>query len=196
MILYPRDYCRPHMFLFKLCYDSIKNCYSSDNVDAVHERTPLHRGTVVHNPPPQRSGFSGGFVSFFESSRGILFGFTNLAIFYLAAVVAFSFIFEEWTIIDSVYFATVTFTTIGEVGMCALIGPRTVILLIHTPQVTVILLPPLMEDACLPSCSVFTGSSFLDSLPALLEKRLSRLTMLLCRQSKIEQGSVSSVCSV
>lgn len=101
------------MFLFKLCYDSIKNCYSSDNVDAVHERTPLHRGTVVHNPPPQRSGFSGGFVSFFESSRGILFGFTNLAIFYLAAVVAFSFIFEEWTIIDSVYFATVTFTTIG-----------------------------------------------------------------------------------
>jgi Ion channel len=56
-------------------------------------------------------------VSFFDSSEGVLFGLFNLALFYLAAVIAFSFLWEKWTIIDSVYFATVTFTSVGEFGL-------------------------------------------------------------------------------
>jgi hypothetical protein len=41
-----------------------------------------------------------------------LFGLYTLS--YIAlAIVAFSFIFEHWTIIDSIYFATSTFTTVG-----------------------------------------------------------------------------------
>lgn len=43
-----------------------------------------------------------------------MFGLFNLALYYLAAVIAFSFLWEKWTIIDSVYFATVTFTSVGE----------------------------------------------------------------------------------
>ena len=36
-----------------------------------------------------------------------------LAIYFATAVLAFSFIFEQWTIIDSLYFAVATFTTCG-----------------------------------------------------------------------------------
>jgi uncharacterized membrane protein YccC len=36
-----------------------------------------------------------------------------LAVYLLISIIAFSFVFERWTIIDSMYFAVVTFTTIG-----------------------------------------------------------------------------------
>jgi hypothetical protein len=35
------------------------------------------------------------------------------ALYVLMAVIAFSFVFEHWTIIDSMYFAVATFTTVG-----------------------------------------------------------------------------------
>jgi hypothetical protein len=36
-----------------------------------------------------------------------------IAVYMGVAVLAFSFVFENWPIVDSIYFATVTFTTIG-----------------------------------------------------------------------------------
>jgi potassium channel subfamily K, other eukaryote len=39
--------------------------------------------------------------------------FLALAVYLLISIIAFSFVFERWTIIDSMYFAVVTFTTIG-----------------------------------------------------------------------------------
>jgi hypothetical protein len=80
----------------------------------------------VHHPPAQKKGFSMGFVSFFDSSAGVLFALFNLAIFYLAAVIAFSCIWEEWSVIDSLYFATITFTSVGETLMVKCLMPRPV----------------------------------------------------------------------
>ena len=37
-----------------------------------------------------------------------------LSTYVLIAVLAFSFVFEKWSIIDSVYFAVSTFTTVGK----------------------------------------------------------------------------------
>jgi hypothetical protein len=121
------------MFLLHSCLDSIQKCFSwshcdhhnrkdrdDDQIPIVDEHTPLERGAartvplVVHNPPTHKRGFSLGFVSFFDSSEGIVFGLLNLVLYYLAAIIAFSFLWEKWTIIDSVYFATVTFTSVGE----------------------------------------------------------------------------------
>ena len=124
----------PHtMILLRSCLDWIQKCFAwshcdhhnrknkdEDHIPIVDEHTPLERGTartaplVVHNPPTHKRGFSLGFVSFFDSSEGIAFGLCNLMLYYLAAVIAFSFLWEKWTIIDSVYFATVTFTSVGE----------------------------------------------------------------------------------
>jgi hypothetical protein len=112
------------MFLLKLCYGAMKECFappltSGSDVEA-NERTELTRGggrTTVVLPPSQqnnRRGFSAGFVNFFESKGGIIFACINLAIYYASSVLAFAFIFEpDWTVVDAVYFATVTFTTIG-----------------------------------------------------------------------------------
>mmetsp|Transcript_18878 Transcript_18878/g.31213 ORF Transcript_18878/g.31213 Transcript_18878/m.31213 type:complete len:366 (-) Transcript_18878:314-1411(-) len=111
------------MLLFNLCYDALKACFApsstspnNNDEEQANERTALRsRGTVVLPPSYNyRRGFSEGFVSFFESKRGILFGFANLAIYYASAVIAFAFILEtDWTVVDAIYFATVTFTTIG-----------------------------------------------------------------------------------
>jgi hypothetical protein len=40
----------------------------------------------------------------------------NLTIYILIAVIAFSYVFEHWTIIDSIYFAVNTFTTVGKLS--------------------------------------------------------------------------------
>lgn len=39
---------------------------------------------------------------------------TYLSAYLLVAVVAYCFVFEKWTVIDALYFAVATFTTVGE----------------------------------------------------------------------------------
>lgn len=72
--------------------------------------------TNVRTPliPIFHRGFSSGYESFVESRRGVFFGLFNLCIYYTISVVAFCFVFERWTFIDAIYFATVVFTTIGK----------------------------------------------------------------------------------
>jgi hypothetical protein len=57
-----------------------------------------------------------------------------LSTYIVIAVLAFSFVFEKWSIIDSVYFAVSTFTTVGKpaatCGVCMLCKGR---LLQHHP---------------------------------------------------------------
>lgn len=54
-----------------------------------------------------------GFFAFSSSQRDILWYSLYCFIYLTVAVVAFSFVFEHWSIIDSIYFAVTTFTTIG-----------------------------------------------------------------------------------
>lgn len=54
-----------------------------------------------------------GFVNFADSKAVINLCLMFILTYVLLATVAFSFIFERWSIIDSAYYATVTFTTIG-----------------------------------------------------------------------------------
>ena len=109
------------MSLFRYCTNSIHWLLlrwrdNHNGAAAVaSESTPLRhdRGATVVYPLAHKDGFSLGFVSFFDSSAGIMFALLNLAIYYASAVIAFSFTLEKWTIIDSLYFATITFTSVG-----------------------------------------------------------------------------------
>jgi potassium channel subfamily K, other eukaryote len=53
------------------------------------------------------------FTDYMHSKSMYTFCIVNLAVYILVAVVAYSFIFEDWPVIDSIYFACVTFTTVG-----------------------------------------------------------------------------------
>ncbi|KAI2507751.1 ion channel [Fragilaria crotonensis] len=86
------------MLLLRFFVDSIKEFFSDRrgvdrSFEYAHEGTPLghgggtvvHRsGTVVHHPPAQKKGCH-----------------------------CFSWIWEKWSVIDSLYFATITFTSVG-----------------------------------------------------------------------------------
>jgi hypothetical protein len=54
------------------------------------------------------------FVDFAHSYNALWLCLFNLGIYYSLAVIGFSFVFEDWPIIDSLYFSTVTFTTVGK----------------------------------------------------------------------------------
>ena len=78
------------------------------------ERAPSwFRQSFVYRPG--RRGLTTDFRGFaFESSRGALKLYALCCLGYISiSVIAFSFVFERWSIIDAVYFALVTFTTTG-----------------------------------------------------------------------------------
>jgi hypothetical protein len=58
-------------------------------------------------------GFSDHYIDYFESYKGRIFAGISLVIYLALAVFAYSYWFERWTVIDSLYFAVCTFTTIG-----------------------------------------------------------------------------------
>jgi len=57
---------------------------------------------------------TGQFTTFEDSPRALIGCFLAIVVYLVTAIVAFSLIFEpDWTFIDSLYFAVVTFTTVG-----------------------------------------------------------------------------------
>jgi hypothetical protein len=82
----------------------------SKSTDTIDESSSLLPTTATTR---KNFGFSSGFVSFFESTSGIRFAVFHVVLFYFVAIVAFSFGWEKWSIIDSLYFATITFTSVG-----------------------------------------------------------------------------------
>jgi hypothetical protein len=68
---------------------------------------------AVAEEPPSEGGLTAPYVCYDHSHWAIRSCLFNLAIYYSLAVVAFSFVFEKWPISDSIYFATVVFTTVG-----------------------------------------------------------------------------------
>lgn len=59
------------------------------------------------------SSLTGDFEDFSHSSKAISLCLLHAFVYYSCAVLAFSFLLDKWTIRDSLYYATVSFTTIG-----------------------------------------------------------------------------------
>ena len=78
------------------------------------ESTPLHTSRdfrAIH----LRTGptLTQDFTDFMHSKSMYTMCTLNLAVYLVVAIVAYSFVFERWSIIDSIYFACITFTTVG-----------------------------------------------------------------------------------
>lgn len=58
-------------------------------------------------------GLSAEYVNWFESTTALKYALGNFVAYLLVAVVGYSFVFEDWEIYDSFYFAMVVFTTVG-----------------------------------------------------------------------------------
>jgi hypothetical protein len=58
-------------------------------------------------------GLSAEYVNWFESTTAVKYAVGNFVAYLLVAVVGYSFVFEDWAVHDSVYFAMVVFTTVG-----------------------------------------------------------------------------------
>ena len=58
-------------------------------------------------------GLSAEYVNWFESTTAAKYAVGNFVAYLLVAVVGYSFVFEDWAVHDSVYFAMVVFTTVG-----------------------------------------------------------------------------------
>lgn len=61
----------------------------------------------------QELSFSQGYQSFEHSGKALRLCLYHLVVYFLLAAGAYSYVFEKWPLVDSIYFATVTFTTIG-----------------------------------------------------------------------------------
>ncbi|GAX21292.1 potassium channel subfamily K member 16 [Fistulifera solaris] len=81
---------------------------SDHPIDATEneESTLLRRSSYTPSLSDTYEGFEQSFTAF----QLCIF---HVICYYLIAVLCFSYFFENWTIIDSLYFATVLFTTIG-----------------------------------------------------------------------------------
>ena len=61
-----------------------------------------------------KSSLTSGFVDFASTPRAFQFCFVTILTYLAVSVIFFSFIFQkDWTVIDSLYFAVVTFTSVG-----------------------------------------------------------------------------------
>ena len=76
-----------------------------------HHVKPERRVTFFGNKPSLTIDF--GLFAFSSSQRDIMWYSLYCFLYISLAVVAFSFLFERWSIVDSIYFATTTFTTTG-----------------------------------------------------------------------------------
>jgi hypothetical protein len=92
--------------LASLSYRLIKSCGRRTRQASPDEERPL----LDQDRSPS---FTGGFETFSQTSIAQRRCIVHVIIYYAAAVLGFSFLVEKWTIIDSMYYATVLGCTIG-----------------------------------------------------------------------------------
>jgi hypothetical protein len=90
----------------------IRNTLRRGRTDHHNETTESEESTLLRRSSytPSLSGTYEGFEQSFTAFQLCIF---HVICYYIIAVLCFSYFFENWTIIDSLYFATVLFTTIG-----------------------------------------------------------------------------------
>lgn len=93
-------------------YQRVRVCFSSDRRASIGTSEATH----LLSTGSYASGASltaGDYEDFYHSWDAIWVCLFHAVVYYTVAVVAFSFLVEKWPIIDSLYFATTIFTTIG-----------------------------------------------------------------------------------
>jgi hypothetical protein len=71
----------------------------------------------------QRLGFTDRYVDWTHSKDSIFRANLAFVIYLIVAIVVYSFILEEWSVLDSVYFAVTVFTTVGTLQFVLLGEP-------------------------------------------------------------------------
>jgi len=85
-----------------------------DDTNCSSEETPLQVSRDYRTIPGRGTPtLTQDFTDFMHSKSMYIMCALNLAMYFLVAVVAYSFVFEQWPVVDSIYFACVTFTTVG-----------------------------------------------------------------------------------
>jgi potassium channel subfamily K len=93
-------------------YQRVRVCFSSDRQASIE--TSEATGLLSARSSESRASLTAGdFADFYHTWDAIWVCFFHAVVYYTVAVVAFSFLVEKWSIIDSLYFATTIFTTIG-----------------------------------------------------------------------------------
>lgn len=68
------------------------------------------------DPDEQKSktlGFTDDYVDWSHSKESIIMAFVAFLLYVIVAIAGYSYIFEDWPILDSMYFAVAVFTTVG-----------------------------------------------------------------------------------
>ena len=81
---------------------------SADNMN-VKNPSPVYRRVTDF-----KTGFD-NFISFSEKRGTLYFCVFLFTIYFAVGAAVYSLLFEKWTIIDSLYFTVVTFTTCGKI---------------------------------------------------------------------------------
>jgi hypothetical protein len=94
-------------------YQRVRSCFSSEDRRASLETSEATGLLSTESNDSRRSFTAGDYEDFYHSWDAIWVCLFHAVVYYTVAVVAFSFLVEKWPIIDSLYFATTIFTTIG-----------------------------------------------------------------------------------
>jgi hypothetical protein len=93
-------------------YQRVRVCFSSNTQASTG--TSEATGLLSARSPESRASLTAGdYEDFYHSWDAIWVCLFHAVVYYTVAVVSFSFLVEKWPIIDSLYFATTIFTTIG-----------------------------------------------------------------------------------
>lgn len=113
---------------------------SSSNVvtSALHALRPKNRNETAESESRALLGsnsdtpsLSSRYDGFERSSTAFTHCIFHVTCYYLTAILCFCFLFEKWSLIDSIYFATVLFTTVGfgDLSPSTFLGRAAVIIL-------------------------------------------------------------------
>uniref|UniRef100_A0A7S2E055 EF-hand domain-containing protein n=1 Tax=Helicotheca tamesis TaxID=374047 RepID=A0A7S2E055_9STRA len=69
--------------------------------------------SIANKMVDKGASFSAGYVDFASTPSALRMCFFSVVIYFMIGVLAFSYGFEKWSILDSIYFSVVTFTTVG-----------------------------------------------------------------------------------